>query len=563
LQLPETVTPPATPTAAGTETVTPDAVYDEGGIHYERINGQIFKNGTLVDPKDYQWIPSQVGGSRVDPEPTVKTGENVLPEQQKAAYTLTDAEKGQFSQMNQAALQQLAANNSAAWHTASESEKLRLQAINQYINGELLGQTFDSKTGTWSGGEQGGGELVVGENAGGQVVTGGNTGGQMPSDILGGDTKYTNSLDTMVARIMERFNTEFSYDPETDVALKAAQKDMARVIMEEMNSRGILNSTITQDTIAKNYASMSAEYYRIAKDDYANETARLMDFAGFLGNLDANEFDKAVTLWQADMEERKFQYDMTMDALTLQIKAEETDYNRARDGIEDAWKRVNELGYVDNEAAITLNVEPGTLSSSVQKAYMERTWELEDKYTSRQQQLTDELRNIQQEKDLYDYKLTREAAVVKENEKEVTTTPAEDAKFIEIMQNFEGKIERGEKSAMEILNHVDALGERFYVSMMGKPNYDEMIAYLKDVGLNPEEEKSDPPITGVKPGSVEYNNQYASAINAAMLDPISPLNYFQQQKSGLEWNFGTPGFVDMLEQFGFELKNNKVVDKSN
>jgi hypothetical protein len=45
--------------------------YSEGGINYgQDAGGQIYKNDTLVNPDSYKYIPSAVGGSRVDPTPT-------------------------------------------------------------------------------------------------------------------------------------------------------------------------------------------------------------------------------------------------------------------------------------------------------------------------------------------------------------------------------------------------------------------------------------------------------------------------------------------------------------
>ncbi len=42
------------------------ATYSEGGINYENKNGKIYKNGVLVPESNYKYIPSAIGGSRVD-----------------------------------------------------------------------------------------------------------------------------------------------------------------------------------------------------------------------------------------------------------------------------------------------------------------------------------------------------------------------------------------------------------------------------------------------------------------------------------------------------------------
>lgn len=42
-----------------------ESTYLEGGILYENINGEIYKNGDLISEKDYKYIPHEVGGLRV------------------------------------------------------------------------------------------------------------------------------------------------------------------------------------------------------------------------------------------------------------------------------------------------------------------------------------------------------------------------------------------------------------------------------------------------------------------------------------------------------------------
>jgi hypothetical protein len=82
--------------------------------------------------------------------------------------------------------------------------------------------------------------------------------------------------------------------------------------------------------------------------------------------------DRAYSRWQDAYNARYTAYQQKLEAESIKIQQEQ-----AR--IADAWDRVDQLGYADNESALILGIEPGTLSKSAREAYIKRQQELEDK----------------------------------------------------------------------------------------------------------------------------------------------------------------------------------------
>mgnify|MGYP006908814607 CR=1 FL=1 len=71
------------------------------------------------------------------------------------------------------------------------------------------------------------------------------------------------------------------------------------------------------------------------------------------------------------------QFNYWKDAKDREFKEKEFDFNKQQKELENAWKRVDELGYVDNDASTILGVKVGTLSGAAREAKEQREFELE------------------------------------------------------------------------------------------------------------------------------------------------------------------------------------------
>ena len=137
----------------------------------------------------------------------------------------------------------------------------------------------------------------------------------------------------------------FQYDPYSDPALQMAQGYATSAIKEQMNSTGMYYSSMTQSAITRAINELIPVYEKMAKDEILQNINLLQSTASYLLNLEQAQFD----MWASQIE---------MQILKNQEKRAE---------IEHAWDRVNNLGYVDNEASLVLGVDVGTLSPEVRK----------------------------------------------------------------------------------------------------------------------------------------------------------------------------------------------------
>lgn len=210
--------------------------------------------------------------------------------------------------------------------------------------------------------------------------------------------KYAPELESLVKDVLSR---QFNYDPANDAQFQKAAQELTRNVMESMNARGILNSTITQNQVQQGIANMMPDYENLARQRFQDEGKVLMSQVDMLLGLDEmgynryqDEGKRYAEALDVVMQMDNEQYDRWKDAYTQRynlakdkIEAEQTALENKRKAVEDAWDRVNELGYVDNAAAIILGVEPGTLSKSAREYYRKRADELADSATKQQQQL--------------------------------------------------------------------------------------------------------------------------------------------------------------------------------
>ena len=141
-------------------------------------------------------------------------------------------------------------------------------------------------------------------------------------------------------------------------------------------------------------------YEKMARDEFDANFTRMANMINLLGQMDDREFAH----WQ--------------DARDQKWKEEERDYQRKLGELEIAWKRVDELGYVDNDAALVLGVAAGTLSKDAREAKeaYERQIEEWNRQHEIEKQTEKELLQLKQqlEKDMYDYQSKLDAQRQKE-----------------------------------------------------------------------------------------------------------------------------------------------------
>lgn len=206
-------------------------------------------------------------------------------------------------------------------------------------------------------------------------------------------SSYSDALNQLVSSVIKSY-ASYNYDPNSDELLKQATKYTTQNTYESMNARGILNSSLTAERVTQVVGELIPQYEKMAREEFETSISRLINVANLLGNMSDREF----AYWQ--------------DARDQKWKEEERDYQRKLDALETAWKRVDELGYVDNEAAIVLGVQAGTLSKDAREAKeaYERQIEEWNRQHEIEKQTEKELLQLKQqlEKDMYDYQSQQE-----------------------------------------------------------------------------------------------------------------------------------------------------------
>lgn len=170
---------------------------------------------------------------------------------------------------------------------------------------------------------------------------------------------YSDTINSLISEILGRVENGFEYDPTQDSALQMATEYAANSTLQSLAGSGVLNSSATAERVARVVSNLIPEYEKLAYTRWTDALGQLADTAQLVMQYDSQQFE----YWK-DAKDREFQ-------------DKQFEYQKAQDKLENAWKRVDELGYVDNEAAAILGVPAGTLSGEARLAKEEREFELQ------------------------------------------------------------------------------------------------------------------------------------------------------------------------------------------
>jgi hypothetical protein len=253
-------------------------------------------------------------------------------------------------------------------------------------------------------------------------------------------SKYGSSLESLINQIS---GSKFTYDPETDTSLKAAQGQAIKTNLEAMNDRGILNSTVTTDRSAQVASELVPQYENMAYGRYQDNVNNLYKQAEFYNQLDQQGYakyqDEVNSLYKrADFinnldtmafNKYKDQVDQDYNERMLKLDTEQNTLTNKRNEITDAWNRVSQIGYVDNQTSIILGVPVGTPSKEVRENAI-----------TRQQQIEDEIRQNAAQKARDDRLFQQEKALIQEraNTTETQATPEQAQNYYDLLDVFSG-----------------------------------------------------------------------------------------------------------------------------
>lgn len=218
--------------------------------------------------------------------------------------------------------------------------------------------------------------------------------------------------------LLQSANQPFSYDPTQDKALKAAQKEATRQTLERAAGRGTLYSSGTISGAARAQAALIPQFEAQQYQRYADEKNRELSMMSTLMEWDAMQANRYMD--QLELAKTKFDYILKLDQQNFekfqvmleqrnfekeyQLQQQSIQLERQIQEIEAAYKRVEAIGYVDNNTAIILGIPVGTPAQWVQELELQMQKEFEKLKQEHDYEVDLQQKQADIEKALIDYK---------------------------------------------------------------------------------------------------------------------------------------------------------------
>lgn len=219
--------------------------------------------------------------------------------------------------------------------------------------------------------------------------------------LLKGLQEYKRPYDDQIKSLLQSTMTKFEYNPDNDPLLKKAVEYADKRLLEQMNSRGILSSTLTVDNLAKVKEDLIPQYQQIAMEQYYKNLDNAFRQIGVFQQLNQDDYSQYYNMVsksidvldkvnQNTIDTWKNTFTFMSDILGKKADLITKEANAKRDDIKMALDKVNSLGYVDNESSLVLGLPVGTPSYKAQADALSRY----DEYNKMALQAKDEKEKI-------------------------------------------------------------------------------------------------------------------------------------------------------------------------
>lgn len=197
-------------------------------------------------------------------------------------------------------------------------------------------------------------------------------------------------LKQFINDMVEKQLAPYHYNVEEDPSAIAAKKQLEQSMASMAAKRGFLYSSQQQDIVAQQFEKVAPAFEEMSyqrHQDFLNRQLQLANVvmqwdqlqasnaknerelfkmkSEFIMALDAREID----MFKVMLEQRRFEMELALDRERFDMQKKESE-------MEIAWRKVNELGYADNETAIILGIDPGTEAGWVKKMIAEHQYQL-------------------------------------------------------------------------------------------------------------------------------------------------------------------------------------------
>jgi hypothetical protein len=214
---------------------------------------------------------------------------------------------------------------------------------------------------------------------------------QVGQQIMGQQAYQTpDYIKMFMQEMFERQQQPFSYDFEDDPLVMLAREQIEQSMAEMAGKRGFMFSSAEKDIVG---AQMQGLYQQFEDAAYAKEQDflnRQMKLAGVIMQWDQMQADRKAAatdllnmkaefifklqkrdldVFRTMLDQRRFEMEMILQEQRLEMAKKEMDLN-------NAYRKMEALGYADKEVALLLGIPQGTRAQWVQKLMAQKSNDL-------------------------------------------------------------------------------------------------------------------------------------------------------------------------------------------
>lgn len=225
-------------------------------------------------------------------------------------------------------------------------------------------------------------------------------------------------LQQYLMELIQGINQPFTYDPNQDTGLKTAQEAAGKAVRETAGTKGTLYSSGTLANVATQQGALIPQFEEKAYSRYADAQNRKVQLASTLMQWDQMQADRSKD--QLDIIKTKYEYIMALDAQDFeefkialeqqnwekqnQLAQEQLNLEKKAQEIENAYRRVDALGYVDNTTSVILGLPVGTKAQWAKELEIQQKQELDKMKKEYDNQVKLQKEQAKIDKQLLDYK---------------------------------------------------------------------------------------------------------------------------------------------------------------
>jgi len=219
-----------------------------------------------------------------------------------------------------------------------------------------------------------------------------------------------------IGQLMAKSTEEFTYDPSKDESLQLAQKEVSRAIREEMGKRGMLYSDATVSLMAQEMGKLVPQFEAMSYQKWSDAFNRMLNMgqtmmqwdqmqsqyhmqgfdilqgqAGYVttlsdqaraSHMDAFQMIQAKADYISQLSQQEFEVfrnlrEQMQNEKSMAIEQERFEYQKQQDQIQNAYQRIDYIGYVDNEASKMTGIPVGTTAGWALELLTQHGYELE------------------------------------------------------------------------------------------------------------------------------------------------------------------------------------------